>query len=172
MAGGETRAGSVVVSRIGAQPVEARVGLVGRRQGVDRLRESGVAAVARFPLRRDLSMPFQPFQSIGLLRVWQTFLLCVYPRNSPPKSSTIVSRRKRLAYENDAIFCLSGISRSYSSLLYIYIFYIFNKGIYICMYVYRMRIVLRVATCGEATSVVRISLPKHIHRGLVGSSIV
>lgn len=170
MAGGETRAGSVVVSRIGAQPVEARVGLVGRRQGVDRLRESGVAAVARFPLRRDLSMPFQPFQSIGLLRVWQTFLLCVYPRNSPPKSSTIVSRRKRLAYENDAIFCLSGISRSYSSLLYIYSIY--SIRVYMYMYVYRMRIVLRVATCGEATSVVRISLPKHIHRGLVGSSIV
>lgn len=79
-------------------------------------------------------------------------------------------RRKRLAYENDAIFCLSGISRSYSSLLYIYSIY--SIRVYICMYVYRMRIVLRVATCGEATSVVRISLPKHIHRGLVGSSIV
>lgn len=64
------------------------------------------------------------------------------------------------------------VSRALIFLFCIYIFYIFNKGIYICMYVYRMRIVLRVATCGEATSVVRISLPKHIHRGLVGSSIV
>lgn len=167
MAGGETRAGSVVVSRIGAQPVEARVSLVGRRQGVDRLRESGVAAVARFPLRRDLSMPFQPFQSIGLLRVWQTFLLCAYPRNSPPKSSTSKTSRVRKRRHL--------LSVRYLALLFfssVYIYSIYSIRVYMYMYVYRMRIVLRVATCGEATSVVRISLPKHIHRGLVGSSIV
>lgn len=166
MAGGETRAGSVVVSRIGAQPVEARVGLVGRRQGVDRLRESGVAAVARFPLRRDLSMPFQPFQSIGLLRVWQTFL-CVYSRNSSPKSSTSKTSRVRKRRHL--------LSVRYLALLFfssVYIYSIYSIRVYMYMYVYRMRIVLRVATCGEATSVVRISLPKHIHRGLVGSSIV
>lgn len=152
--------------------------LVGRRQGVDRLRESGVAAVARFPLRRDLSMPFQPVNRPSPSSA-NVPPLPVYPRNSStplPKSckiSTIVPRRKRLAYENH-LTPSSVCQVSRALILLLYILYTFGKGMYIFiyMYVYRMRVVLRVATCGEPTSVLRISLPRHIHRGLVGSSIV
>lgn len=151
--------------------------LVGRRQGVDRLRESGVAAVARFPLRRDLSMPFQPVNRPSPSSA-NVPPLPVYPRNSStplPKSCKISIRSCHVENVSRTKTTPSSVCQvSRALILLFYIVCIFGKGMYIFIYVYvyRMRVVLRVATCGEPTSVLRISLPRHIHRGLVGSSIV
>lgn len=117
-------------------------------------------------------------QSIGLLRVRQTFLLslCIHATLPLPFPSRAKSPRschvENVSRTKTTPSSVCQVSRAL--ILLFYILCIFGKGMYIFiyMYVYRMRVVLRVATCGEPTSVLRISLPRHIHRGLVGSSIV
>lgn len=115
-------------------------------------------------------------QSIGLLRVRQTFLLslCIHATLPLPFPSRAKSPSDRATSKTSRVRKRRHLLSVRYLILLFYILCIFGKGIYIFiyMYVYRMRVVLRVATCGEPTSVLRISLPRHIHRGLVGSSIV
>lgn len=115
-------------------------------------------------------------QSIGLLRVRQTFLLslCIHATLPLPFPSRVKSPSDRATSKTSRVRKRRHLLSVRYLILLFYILCIFGKGIYIFiyMYVYRMRVVLRVATCGEPTSVLRISLPRHIHRGLVGSSIV